>query len=62
MPPLPLLEEKDKNKSLPPLPLLPPEEEKLKYPKLIIGLTDLTGKKVPLPINQLIEEDLKVIR
>ena len=62
LPPLPLLEEKDKNKSLPPLPLLPPEEEKLKYPKLIIGLTDLTGKKVPLPINQLIEEDLKVIR
>jgi len=44
------------------LPLLPLEEEKLKYPKPILGLTDLINEKAPLNINQLIKEDIKIIR
>jgi len=62
LPPLPIPEEKDKNKYLPPLPLgVHLGEKKLNYSKSIIDISNLTSEKKPLPINELIEEDLKVI-
>ena len=62
LPPLPTFEKRDSNKSLPPLPFLPLEEEILKNQKSILGLINLTSEKVPLSINKLIKEDIKVIR
>jgi len=66
LPPIPILEEKGKNK---PLPFTPVEKEKEKsrliklFPDpLIKGGKIIKDDKILLPINQLIEEDLKIIR